>query len=158
MSRFRILASSIPLIVAGVFARSELLPTTRPCLALADRSVQIAATPWQAGLLVGFTDDPSQASVRVQIVDDAMDADFAVTDGGGGADRSGCASTPTTRFVAITASPSVSQPVIYLSREDDADYRIFVRSTRLSLREAAALLVGAGDGNPRITTASIGTH
>jgi hypothetical protein len=46
-----------------------------------------------------------------------------------------------------------SAPVIYLSKDGPADYRIFVRSKSFTARDAAALIVGAGDGHPHLTAA-----
>jgi hypothetical protein len=40
--------------------------------------------------------------------------------------------------------------VIYLSPDGDADYRIFVQSSHFTAREAAALIVGASGGHPRL--------
>jgi hypothetical protein len=57
--------------------------------------------------------------------------------------------------VAISASPSGSAPVIYLSPEGPADYRIFVRSKTFSARDAAALIVGASGGHRRVEAASL---
>jgi hypothetical protein len=143
------------LLIFGVFARGELAPGAQPCIALADHSVQIASSPWQAQLRVGFTDNPALATVRVQIVDSAESADFALVDDIDGAD-SACQVTAATRFVTIAASPSAAQPLILLTRDADADYRIFVNSKTFTARDAAALVVGAGDAQARITTASIG--
>ena len=55
---------------------------------------------------------------------------------------------PATQFVAISDSPAASAPVIYLSPDGPADYRIFVRSKTFTARDAAALIVGASDGHP----------
>jgi hypothetical protein len=60
MLRFKILASVIPLAVVAVFARGELLAGVRPCIAVADTSVQLTSLPWQAALHVSFTDDPAR--------------------------------------------------------------------------------------------------
>ena len=79
MLRFKILASSIPLILAAVLARGG-LPGSHPCIAIADTSVEIASMPWRADLHVAFTDDPAAATVRVQISESAEAADFAVVD------------------------------------------------------------------------------
>jgi hypothetical protein len=38
-----------------------------------------------------------------------------------------------------------------LSRDGNADYRIYVQSKTFSEREAAALLVGAQNGQPHVT-------
>ena len=60
----------------------------------------------------------------------------------------GCEVNAATRFVAISANPSASEPIIYLSPDGPADYRIFVSSKHFSARDAAALIVGA-NGAPR---------
>jgi hypothetical protein len=145
MLRFKILASSIPLIVATVLARG-VLPGSHPCIAIADTSVEIASMPWRADLHVAFTDDPAAATVRVQISDSPEAADFAVVDDVDSAEASACEANLATRLVAISATPDGSAPVIYLSHDGPADYRIFVRSKSFSLRDAAALVVGAGAG------------
>jgi hypothetical protein len=155
MLRFKILASAVPLIVAAVFARGGLLPGPRPCITIADTSVQITSVAWQAQLHVSFTSDPAAATVRVQISDSADAADFAVIDDVGSAEAGACEATAATRFVAISASRSVSAPVIYLSDNGPADYRIFVRSKTFTARDAAALIVGASSGHRRLQAASL---
>jgi hypothetical protein len=155
MLRFKILVSTVPLIVAVVFARGELLPGPQPCIAIGQGSVQIASIPWQAQLHVSFTADPAIATVRVQIADSAETADFAVVDDVDSPGDDACASMVPIRFVAISASSAVSAPVIYLSPDGPADYRIFVRSRRFTAREAAALVVSAGGGSSRIAAASL---
>jgi hypothetical protein len=155
MLRFKILASTVPLLVAAVFARDELLPRPHPCIAIADTSVRIASVPSQAQLHVSFTDDSSIATVRVQIAESADAADFAVVDDVDGSEGGACESNAATRLVAISANPSVSEPVIYLSQEGPADYRIFVRSKTFTARDAAALIVGASGGGRRLQAASL---
>ncbi len=155
MLRFKILASAFPLILAGVFARGELLPGPRPCIETGGMSVQIAIAPWHADLHVGFTDDPAAATIRVQIVESAETADFVVVDDADGAEANTCEAGAATRFVAIAAYPSAAQPIIYLSRDGGADYRIFVKSRTFSVRDAAALIVGANGGHPPIASASL---
>lgn len=154
MLRFKILASVVPLMAAAVFARGEFMPGSRPCIAIGDASVQITALPWQAQLHVSFTSDPKAATVRVQISDSAEAADFAVIDDGDSLEKSACEANPATRYVGVSSSPSASEPVIYLSQDGPADYRIYVQSLRFSARDAAALVVGAG-GHRRIEAASL---
>ena len=147
MLRVKIMASAVPLLLAGVVAGGELIPGARPCIALGRASMQIATAPWQRPLHVSFTDDPETATVRVQIVDRADLADFTVTD-----DRQfenddeSCPVTSETSFVSVADHISASEPVIYLSPNGGADYRIFVQSRSFSARDAAALVVGAGRG------------
>ena len=85
----------------------------------------------------------------------ALAADFAVVDDVDGTEDSACEVTPATRFVAVTATRSGPAPVIYLSIDGPADYRIFVRSKRFTAREAAALIVGAHGGHVRLADASL---
>jgi hypothetical protein len=155
MLRFKILASSVPLIVAAVFARGGLLPGPHPCIAISNISVQISDLPWHADLRVAFTDDPKAATVRVQISDSAEAADFAVVDDADSTEIGACEANAATRFVAISANPASGAPVIYLSPDGPADYRIFVRSKTFTLRDAAALIVGAGGGHRPLEAASL---
>jgi hypothetical protein len=153
MLRFGILASTVPLLLVGLFAHSELLPGPRPCIEAGGSSLQIAEAPWHADLHVTFTDYAPTATVRVQIVESAETADFVMVDDTGSGEANSCGGAP--RFVAISAYPSAASPIIYLSTEGGADYRIFVRSKTFSLREAAALIVGANGGHARIAAASL---
>jgi hypothetical protein len=155
MLRFKILASVVPFLVVAVFAHGSWSAGPHPCIAIGDNSVQISSAPWHADLHVSFTDDPAAATVRVQLSDSAEAADFAVVDDVDGAEGSACEATPATQFVAISASPSGTAPVIYLSPNGPADYRIFVRSKTFTAREAAALIVGASGGHPHMAAASL---
>lgn len=155
MLRFKILASTVPLIVAAVFARGGLLPGPHPCIAISDTSVQISDVPWHADLHVAFTDDPAAATVRVQISDSAETADFVVVDDADSAERGACEASAATRFVAVSVNPASGAPVIYLTPDGPADYRIFVRSKTFTLRDAAALIVGASGGHRPVEAASL---
>jgi hypothetical protein len=145
MLRFKILASTIPLAIAAFLARGDLFAGVRPCIAAGDGMVQLATLPWQAQSHVSFTDDPARATVRVQIVESAESADFAVIDDEeGGTDEPGaCMASAATRFIGISTSAAGTEPVIYLSESGEADYRIFVRSRSFTARDAAALIVAA---------------
>ena len=154
MLRFKVLASAVPLLIAAVFARGGLLPS-QPCIAVAETSVQLASMPWHTDLHVAFTDDPALATVRVQISDSAEAADFAVIDDIDSTEDNACKTTAATLYVAISATPSASEPVIYLSGEGPADYRIYVRSKTFTAHDAAALIVGASGGHHRLAAASL---
>ena len=75
MLRLKVLASVVPLAVAALFARGELLAGPRPCIEISGTSVQIATLSWQAHRHVSFTSDPGRATVRVQISETAEAAD-----------------------------------------------------------------------------------
>ena len=155
MLRLKILASVVPLLVAAFFARGGILPGPHPCIAIANTSVEIADLPWHADLHVTFTDDPAAATVRVQISESAETADFALVDDADGAEASACEVNPATHAVSISGTGADGAPVIYLSHEGPADYRIFVRSKTFSQRDAAALVVGAGVANRPLKAASL---
>jgi hypothetical protein len=151
MLRFRSRVSAVPLIAAAVFARVEFFAGPRPCIAVGADSLQIATLPFHADLHVAFTDDPALATVRVALSDDPASADFAVIDDADGTEDGSCQATQGTQFIAISAQPTAKAPVIYLSRDGGrADYRIFVRSRRMTDREAAALVVGAHRKPPQL--------
>src|SRR3982074_1150831 len=122
MLRFGILASAVPLIFAGLFAHSELLPGPRPCIEAGGSSLQIAEAPWHADLHVTFTEPPDTAHEPRQIGEGAESPDFVVVEGPGSTEANACGGAP--RFVAISAYPSASEPIIYLSTDGGADYRI----------------------------------
>ncbi|MDF0517319.1 hypothetical protein P0R31_08755 [Bradyrhizobium yuanmingense] len=155
MLRFKFLASAVPLLAAAVFARAEIGSVSHPCIALGDTSVELTSLFWTAGVHVAFTDDPAQATVRVQITDNADAADFAVVDDGLGSEPDTCQASSSTRLVSIAAQPVDGGQVVYLSSEGPADYRIYVRSKTFSPREAAALIVGARGGHGRFQAASL---
>ena len=155
MLRFKILASAIPLVAAALFARGGLLPGPHPCIASASASVEIADLPWRADLHVAFTDDPAEATVRVQVTENAEAADFALVDDADAAETGACEANPATHAVAISDTAASGAPVIYLSHDGPADYRIFVRSRAFSQREAAALVVSADIAKRPLKAASL---
>jgi hypothetical protein len=155
MLRLKVLASAVPLLVAAFFARGGLLPGPHPCIAISNTSVEIADMPWHADLHVAFTDDPAAATVRVQISEDAEAADFALVDDADTAEAGACDAGPATHAISISGTADRGTPIIYLSPDGPADYRIFVRSKTFSEREAAALVVGAGIARHPLKAASL---
>jgi hypothetical protein len=141
--RYTILVSAVPLVTAAILSGVALSERPRPCIALGNETLEIGSAPWHADLHVSFTDDPALATVRVAVTDNAADADFAVVDDVDGSEENACDVSPATQFIAVSTHPMPSAPVIYLSHDGPADYRIFVKSKQFSLREAAALIVGA---------------
>lgn len=155
MLRLKILASVVPLAFVVLFARGEFLAGPRPCIEISGASVQIATLSWQAHHHVSFTADPGRATVRVQISDSAEAADFTVIDDIDTAEGGACESASPPELVAISRNPSGADPVIYLSGDGPADYRIFVSSKSFSVRDAAALIVGARGKRHRVEAASL---
>ena len=151
--RLTILVSAVPLIAGAVLAGNELFDSPHPCIALGDEALEIGSAPWHADLHVSFTDNPALATVRVAETDNAADADFAVVDDADENEENACEVTPATHFIAVSAHPTPSAPVIYLSHAGPADYHIFVKSKHVSLHEAAALIVGAHGERSRLAAA-----
>ena len=145
MLRFRLLASTIPLLLLALLARGESRSAPRPCIAIGETVLQIGTAPWQADSYVSFTEDAALATVRVQIVGSAELADFAVVDDVDSAEASACDGIAAHRLITIATAPSLTGPVIYLSHDADADYRVFVQSRSFTVQDAAALIVGAHD-------------
>lgn len=153
--RIKLLASAVPLLLAGIVAGGEFAPGVRPCISLNGTTLQIATAPWQHQFHVSFTDDRSAASVRVQIVDRPELADFTVIDDIDTADAQSCGAGDTVKFVSVAPHVSPEEPVIYLSQDGGADYRIFVQSRAFSMQDAAALIVGASRGTATRRTAAL---
>ena len=152
MLRLGLLVTVVPLALAGGIAPG-LMPQADPvCIATGTLTFQMAAHPWQADRRVTFTANRSLATVRVQLVDQPEIADFVVADDETTADETSCAVTAGTRHVAIVAKVAAGDPVIYLSAEPGADYRIFVHSAAISAYDAAALIVSARDSRPQIAS------
>ncbi|HEX7923972.1 MAG TPA: hypothetical protein VF583_23640 [Bradyrhizobium sp.] len=158
MLRMKVLASVVPLAVAAVFARAEILPGPRPCIEVGGATMQIAAIPWQAQLHVSFTDDPSLATVRVRVADSAEAADFTVIDDVDDAEAGACESNSVPQLIGISSAPTATGPIIYLSHDGPFDYRVYVQSKTFSARDAAALIVSARGGHRRFEAASLAPH
>jgi hypothetical protein len=155
MLRLKILVSTTPLLLAWLVAGIGPSTGARPCIAFDQTSVQIATEPWKAQSFVSFTRNPAVATIRVQIVDSPELADFAVIDDAETPGENSCGVTAATQFIAITPDASASAPVIYLTQDDGADYRIYVKSRTFTVQEAAALLVGAHRSPMRLAAASL---
>jgi hypothetical protein len=153
--RIKLWASAVPLLLAGIVAGGEFAPGTQPCISLSGTTLQIATAPWQHQFHVSFTDDRSIATVRVQIVDRPELADFTVIDDIDTSDAQSCSAADAIKFVSVAPHVSAEEPVIYLSQDGGADYRIFVRSRAFSAQDAAALIVGASRSTPSHRTAAL---
>jgi hypothetical protein len=152
---FRVFASVIPLIAVMGFAGSWAKPAAQPCISTPSGSLSFSSLPWRADIHVGFTENSADATVRVLRVEEPDLADFVVTDDGlanmsDPAETDACQAA-SSRVVTIDSHAPSGSAIIYLSGEPNpgerADYRIFVQSTAMSAREAAAMIVAAG-GRP----------
>ncbi|MBI3701394.1 MAG: hypothetical protein HY242_13240 [Afipia sp.] len=141
--RIKFLASAVPLLIAGIVAGGEFSTNVRPCIALGGTSLQIATAPWQQQFHVSFTNDRAASTVRVQIVGRPELADFTVIDDIDTTEAQSCNGGDGIRYVSVAPHASAEEPVIYLSQDGGADFRIFVQSRAFSIHDAAALIVGS---------------
>jgi hypothetical protein len=155
MLRFKFLIAAVPLIAAvAVMVRLEASPAAAPCLAVGAISSETGSEPWVTDLHVDFTDDPQLATVRVGIADSADAADLVLVDDGTDAGGRACSMTAAAQSIAMVADPAPRSPLIYLAQDGPADYRVFVRSSRFSARDAAALIVGTHARHLRVADAA----
>ena len=153
--RIKLWASAVPLLLAGLIVGGDLAPGVQPCISLGGTTLQIATAPWQHQFHVSFTDDRAAATVRVQIVERPELADFTVIDDIDTADAQSCSAGNAIKFVSVAPHASSDEPVIHLSSDGGADYRIFVQSRAFSIQDAAALIVGASRGTATQRTAAL---
>ncbi|MDQ8732191.1 hypothetical protein [Bradyrhizobium sp. LHD-71] len=147
MLRFGILSSVVPLILAGGgIVHDWTAVATQSCTAAGISAASIRP--------VTFTTDPSLATVKVQVIDGADLADLAIADDVDTAEAEGCGISDLARHVTIGSHPLPGEPIIHLSRDGAADYRIYVDSTKITLRQAAALVVSAHGGHARFAAAT----
>jgi hypothetical protein len=155
MLRLKVLiAAGLLITVAAIVARLEASPAARPCIPVGAGHVESGSEPWHADLHIDFTDDPKLATVRVGLADNAGAADFVLVDDGAEVDDKACEATAAAQSVATTADPAHHSALIYLAQDGPADYRVFVRSNRFSIRDAAALIVGAHARDRRVAEAA----
>jgi len=145
MLRFKVLVSAVPLIAAAVVAKLELAPSPQSCIAVGADSVALGSAPFHADLHVDFTDDPALATVHVALADNPEAADFVVVDDAPVAEAGDCDMSAAAGIDGFTADPLPGAPLVYLARNNahdgPADYRIYVRSSRVTAKQAAALLI-----------------
>ena len=103
MLRLNLLTTVIPMASLLLIAQQSIGWASRPCIVAGESAVELAALPWAADLHVGFTDDPARANLRIQVVDSAEAADFALVDGIGSAEENACGASSAARQVAISA-------------------------------------------------------
>jgi hypothetical protein len=154
MLRFGILLSAIPLVLAGGIPHDWTASSAQPCIPAGMTTIRYSPAPIPSARPIAFTTDRTLATIKVQIVDSPELADLVIADDIDVADAQECGIDKITRLVTISATPVPGEPVVYLSRETGADYRIYVVSKKVSFQHAAALIVGARGGHGRLAAAA----
>lgn len=141
MLRLAIISSVIPLALAGSIARDWTSASAAQCFG--------PATP-TAARTIAFTEDPARATVRVQLVQAAEIADLAIVEDNSASEADSCSLRGAARAITISEHPLPGTPVVYLSADAGADYRIYVDSAQISPQQAAALIVSARGGHTQL--------
>jgi hypothetical protein len=150
MLRLTMISSVIPLVLAGGLAHDWTSASARQCFAAAPNPPSIRA--------IAFTDDRAQATVTVQLVDSAELADLVIAEDNSATEAESCSLRAMARSITINARPVAGEPIIYLSQESDADYRVYLNSAQISAHQAAALIVGARGGHMRLAAQPFDTE
>jgi hypothetical protein len=145
MLRLSILSSVIPLVLIGGVAHDWHSAAARQCFAA------------PSARTIAFTTDPLAATVKVQIVSSAELADLAIVDEAGPSGPGHCGLDQAAKLVSVSAHPQPGEPIVLLTHEADADYRIYVDSQTISPEQAAALIVAARGGQKRLAGQPIDT-
>ncbi|MEJ2377428.1 MAG: hypothetical protein P8Y53_15495 [Pseudolabrys sp.] len=138
MTRIRI-ASLLALIVMSPVAAGAAYfvthPHLAPCFAAGATAYRFAPSG-KATVTVRIDNGVPHPDLRMQLVDDPAKADFVLVDGGGF--DNACRSASAIESIRIDDHARKPSLTVALSRAP-ARYKIFVRSTRFSDRQAAAL-------------------
>ena len=129
-------------------AHSTFAPKDSPCFASGAATYRIAPSAPSPDFRIKVDRDAPHPDLRMQMVDRAEIADFALVDDFGSSDPGACRSSTAIRTVtldAITPSPDVT---VQLSTDPaGADYKLYVHSVRFSQQDAAALLAAMWKSN-----------
>ncbi len=145
MLRFKLLNIGALAVMAAVIGRIEFSSAARRCIAASAETVEIGSGLFHADLHVDSTDDPALATVHVALAERPETADLVIIDDGPAADDKRCSVTAATQLRTGARGRAEPAPVIYLSADGPADYRLYLRSRRFTPREAAALSTQTAD-------------
>jgi hypothetical protein len=108
------------------------------------------ATAGEPDYTVRFADEQARPDLRMQIVESAAEADFALIDDVTGIEGNACKGPMPVKTIRI--DPAASEPDVTVSLSAEAaapHYRIYVQSARFSHQDAAALLAVMTKVQPR---------
>lgn len=137
--------------VALVATRLAAAPPAGPCFTSGSVTYQMAsaASPDYRVRIGG----QSRPDMRIALVDDSGAADFVLIDEPD--DRGACQAAGALKTVSITGDDTLPAVNVAFSRDDTAEYRLFVRSARFSQHDAAALFAAMWDAKRKQDIAAI---
>ena len=140
MNRLR--KTLILLLVVGVpaGARSYFASAPDLCFTAGSVTYQLSSSAETPDYRVLIDNRARRPDLRVKLVDRAEIADFALVDDAGGVAGGACRTAGALKTVKIVSGETSPDVTISVSREvDDADFRLFVHSARVTHQDAAAL-------------------
>jgi hypothetical protein len=141
---------AVAAVPAAAAAHGLFAPRDGLCLVSGSATYRIAQNAASPDFRVRVAGETDRADLRMQLVDRAEIADFALVDDFSGGEPGACRSAAPVRTVAVDASAKSPDVVVALSADAaGADYRIFVHSLRYSQQDAAALLAAIWKANRR---------
>ncbi len=136
----RLQKTLILLLVAGLPAAAPVFFASPPgvCFTAGSTTYQVAAATGSPDVRVRIDNSAAHPDLRIRIVDAVETADFALVDDTVATSANACKSDGLLKTVKVVGSGA--DVTISLSREAaDADLTLFVYSSRLGHRDAAAL-------------------
>lgn len=120
------------------------------CFASGASTYQIVANAAAPDYRIRIDSAAAQPDLRMQLVDRPEYADFVLVDDFSGSEPSPCRSSTPVRTVTLDGVAAKPDVTVHLSADaKGADYRIYVRSTRFSQQDAAALLAAMWKADQR---------
>ncbi len=151
----RLRKTLILLLVAGIPAAAPPLhPSSSLCFTAGPMTYRFSPVGAPPDFRVQIDERAAHPDLRIQLVDRAEMADFVLVDDDPVSPGSACDAAGAVKSVALVAEGSASDVRIALSRgPDDADFRIFVHSARVTDAQAAALFVAMRQHDSQQVTA-----
>lgn len=137
----RLRKSLILLLVAGIPAAAPAVhPSASLCFAAGPVTYRFSPVGAYPDFRVQIDERAARPDLRIQLVDRAEMADFVLVDDDPVSPGNACNDAGAIKSVALVAEGGAPDVTIALSRRpDDADYRLFVHSARVTDAQAAAL-------------------
>ncbi len=154
MARLQASLVLILIAVSMVGTRLAAAPPAGPCFTSGSVTYQVTASS-ASDYRIRIDSQALQPDLRIQLVDNANDADLVLVDDVDITDRGVCRADGAFKTVSVVGPDSAPALTVSLSRAEASDFRLFVRSARFSQRDAAALFAAMWDAKRKQDMAEI---
>ena len=154
MARLQASLVLVLIAVSMVATRLAAAPPAGPCFTSGSVTYQVTASS-VADYRVRIDSQATQPDLRIQLVDDATNADLVLVDDIDAMDRDVCRAAGAFKTVSVVGPDSAPALTVSLSRAEEADFRLFVRSARFGQHDAAALFAAMWDAKRKQDVAEI---